>query len=348
MSHACHRGLLACGTPQATQVSDTVQPGTTRKQFILRSDNMRSDDFGALFTQMFGNLYADMPRLADGISIGGVYGRFEGMSVRRMHYRGDFTIALPMPQDEITFVLPSAGRIVFDHRGEAVGGSQVGLAVDKLDIRSVRIGDGHAQCGMSIRRGLFVERLSALLERPLAAPIRFAPVVDLKASAFQGIRALLEMATGVEFDQLINSGLLMPVRLQEMLVDAVLETWPHNYSDALHSPQPSIAPRHVKLAMAYIREHPASLVSGSELASLANVSLRALQDGFKRFTGTSIVAYQRQVRLELAHRALQRGEGSSVAQVALGLGFSNAGRFAQYFQQAYGVSPADVRRGGLR
>lgn len=340
--------LLACGSPPVAQASDTVQPGTTRKQFIIRSNDMRSDDFGALFTQMFGNLYADLPPLGDGISIGGVYGRFEGMSVRRMQYRGDFTIVLPTPQDEITFVLPSAGHIVFDHRGEAVGGRQVGLAVDKLDIRSVRIADGHAQCGMSIRRGLFVERLSALLERPLAAPIRFEPVVDLGKSAFQGIRALLEMATGIEFDQLINSGLLMPARLQEMLVDAVLETWPHNYSEALHRPQPALAPRHVKLAMAYIREHPASLVSGSELALLANVSLRALQEGFKRFTGMSIVAYQRQVRLELAHQALQRGEGGSVAQVALGLGFSNAGRFAQYFQQAYGISPADMRRGGLR
>ncbi|MFI8558628.1 MULTISPECIES: helix-turn-helix transcriptional regulator [Pseudomonas] len=324
-----------------------MHTGTNRKQIILRSNDMRSDDFGALFTQLFGNLYADIPPLGEGISIGGVYGRFAGMSVRRMHYRGDFTIALPTPQDEITFVLPTAGRIVFDHRGEAVGGNQVGLALDKLDIRSVHIADGHAQCGMSIRRGVFVERLTALLGRALVKPIRFAPVVDLKASAFQGIRALLELATGSEFDTLLNSGLLLPARLQEMLVDALLENWPHNHSEALGSTQPSIAPRHVKLAAAYLREHPASQVSGSELASLANVSLRALQDGFKRFTGMSIVAYQRQVRLERAHELLRRDDSGTVAQVALGLGFSNAGRFAQYFQQAYGLSPADVRRGGL-
>jgi len=168
-------------------------------------------------------------------------------------------------------------------------------------------------------------------------------VVDLNVAAFKGIRALLEMATGTEFDQLISSGLLMPVRLQEMLVDAVLETWPHNYSEALRSPMPSIAPRHVKLAMAYIHEQPLSLLTGSDLAGRVNVSLRALQDGFKRFAGTSIVGYQRQVRLEQARRVLASGEGGSVAQVALQHGFSNAGRFAQYFQQAFGVSPAQVR-----
>lgn len=335
--------LLACGSLFRHKVCDTVYASTTRKTFMLRSDNMRSDDFAALFTQLHGNLYADMPRLGEGIVIGGVYGRFEGMSVRRMHYQGDFTIALPTPQDEITFVLPTAGKIIFDHRGESIGGARVGLAVDKLDIRSVRFAEGHAQCGMSIRRGLFAERLSALLGRPLAAPIRFAPVVDLSNAAFQGIRALLEMATGTEFDQLISTGLLMPVRLQEMLVDAVLETWPHNYSEALRSPVPSIAPRHVKTAMAYIREHPLNLVSGSELAGRVNVSLRALQEGFRRFAGTSIVGYQRQVRLEQARQVLANGEGGSVAEVALRHGFSNAGRFAQYFQQAFGVSPAQVR-----
>ncbi len=194
-----------------------------RKPFILRSRDMRSDDFGALFTQMFGNLYADMPPLAEGISIGGVYGRFEGMSVRRMQYGGDFSITLPTPQDEITFVLSTAGKIIFDHRGESVGGAQVGLAVDKRDIRTVRFAENHAQCGMSIHRGLFAERLSLLLGQPLAAPVCFAPVVDLALPVFQGIRALLEMATGTQFDQLINTGVLMPTRLQEMMVDAVLE-----------------------------------------------------------------------------------------------------------------------------
>ncbi|WP_286912872.1 MULTISPECIES: AraC family transcriptional regulator [unclassified Pseudomonas] len=312
---------------------------------MLRSANMRSDDFAALFTQLHGNLYSDLPRLAQDIVISGVYGRYEGMSVRRMRYQGDFTFVLPTPQDEITFVLPTAGKIIFDHRGESIGGAQVGLAVDKQELRSMRFAEGHAQCGMSLRRGLFVERLVALLERPLAEPVRFAPVVDLRLPAFQGIRALLEMATGNAFDQLLNSGLLMPQRLQDMLVDALLEAWPHNYSEALRRPTPSLAPRHVKLAMGYIREHPASPVSGTELAALANVSLRALQEGFRRFAGTSIVGFQRQVRLEQARKVLASEVGGSVAEVALQHGFSNAGRFTQYFQQAFGVSPAQVRRG---
>lgn len=135
----------------------------------------------------------------------------------------------------------------------------------------------------------------------------------------------------------------MPSRLREMLVDAVLEAWPHNFTEALRRPAPLIAPRHVKLAVEYIQQHPDNLVSGADLARLSNVSQRALQEGFRRFVGTSIVAYQRQVRLERAYAALSQPGTQSVTEVALRFGFSNVGRFSRYFQSAYGVSPANLR-----
>jgi AraC-like DNA-binding protein len=306
---------------------------------------MGCDDFGALFSKMFGNLYSDSPPPPKNIIIGGVYGRHDGVSFRRMHYRGDFSVAFPAPLDEITFVIPTAGKIIFNHATESVGIAHVGLAIDKADVRSVRFVDNHAQHGVSINRGLLTERLSTLLGKPILKKVVFEPVVDLQASAFQSIRALVELATGAEFDLLMNTGSLMPSRLREMLIDAVLEAWPHNFTQALQRPAPLIAPRHVKLAVEYIQEHPDSLVSGTELASMTNVSLRALQDGFRHFVGTSIVAYHRQVRLERAYDVLAQGISPSVTDVALQYGFSNVGRFCQYFQSAYGVSPAEVRKG---
>jgi transcriptional regulator GlxA family with amidase domain len=104
----------------------------------------------------------------------------------------------------------------------------------------------------------------------------------------------------------------------------------------------------VKRAVEYIQEHPEHLVSGTDLARLSNVSQRALQEGFRRFVGVSIVAYQRQVRLERAYDALAQDVPTSVTEVALRFGFSNVGRFCQYFQNAYGVSPADLKSGRTR
>lgn len=320
-----------------------MYPATIRQKIILRSDNLLADDFGALFSSLFGNLYSDTPAFGSNILIGGVYGRHEGVSFRRMHYHGDFTVAFPTPQDEITFVIPTAGKIVFNHVTESVGESHIGLAIDKADIRSTRFLDDHAHHGISINRRQLIERLSALLDRPIHERIVFEPRVDLNTPAFQGIKALIELATGSEFDLLINSGTLMPSRLREMLIDAVLEAWPHNFTEVLRRPAPMVAPRHVKLAVEFIQAHPEQLVSGVELARLSNVSQRALQEGFRRFVGMSIVAYQRQVRLQRAHEALAQRFSGSVTDVALRFGFSNVGRFCQYFQNAYGISPADVK-----
>jgi AraC-like DNA-binding protein len=326
-------------------MTSKVFPATTRKPIILRSDAMRSDDFGALFAHMFGNQYPDAQPLPQNIVISGVYGRHEGVSFRRMHYHGDFSVVLPALQDEITFVIPTAGKIVFNHTTESIGICQVGLAIDKADIRSMHFVDNHAQHGMSISRALLTERLSTLLERPILRKLHFEPRVDLNVSGFQGIKALIDLATGSEFDLLINTGTLMPSRLREMLIDAVLEAWPHNFSEALRRPSPLIAPRHVKRAVEYIQAHPDALVSGSDLARLTSVSLRALQAGFRRFMGLSIVEYQREVRLQRAYDMLTQSGSPSVTEVAVQLGFTNVGRFCQYFQNAYGLSPAQVRKG---
>lgn len=322
------------------KVPAQVSTTSSRQQIILRSNDMCSDDFGALFVKMFGNRYADVPPLPSNIIIGGVYGRYEGVSFRRMQYRGDFSVVFPDPQDEITFVIPTAGTLIFNHPCESVGVSQVGMAIDKVDIRSMRFIDNHAQHGISIKRGLLTERLSALLGKPIVERLVFEPVVDLQNPIFQGIKALIDLATGAEFDALLNSATLMPSRLREMLLDAVLEAWPHNFTQALRQPAPLIAPRHVKLAVEHIQAHPEHLLSGTDLARLSNVSQRALQDGFRRFVGSSIVAYQRQVRLQRAYEALGQRDSPSVTDVALRLGFSNVGRFCQYFQSAYGISPA--------
>ncbi|UVL16449.1 AraC family transcriptional regulator [Pseudomonas atacamensis] len=314
-----------------------------RQKIILRSDNLTSSDFGALFSRLFGNRYADTPPPPSNIIIGGVYGRHDGVSFRRMHYHGDFSVTLPDPQNEITFVIPTAGKIVFNHATESIGMEHVGLAIDKADIRSMRFVDDHAHHGISINRLQLTERLSALLEKPVVQKIVFEPSVDLNTPAFQGLKALIDLATGTEFDALINSGTLMPSRLREMLIDAVLEAWPHNFTEALRGPAPCVAPRHVKVAMEFIQAHPQQLVSGVDLARLSHVSQRALQEGFRRFVGMSIVAYQRQVRLQRAYEALARGHAGSVTEVALRFGFSNVGRFCQYFQSAYGVSPAELK-----
>ena len=128
----------------------TVDTSTSRKQFLIRSENMSADDFGELYTRMFGNLYSGMPRPERPVAIGGVYGRYEGVSFRRLSFRGDLLTEMPDLDDEITFIFPSAGRVVFNQSSDRVGMPGVGLAMEKAQVRSVGFIDGHAHHGLTL------------------------------------------------------------------------------------------------------------------------------------------------------------------------------------------------------
>ena len=60
---------------------------------------------------------------------------------------------------------------------------------------------------------------------------------------------------------------------------------------------------------------------------------------FKQETGTSIGAFARQVRGQMAEELLAN-RTLSVAQVAAQLGFSRQSAFSQSFKQTHGVSPS--------
>jgi AraC-like DNA-binding protein len=229
---------------------------------------------------------------------------------------------------------------------QLLGTSAKAIAADGLAYRSITFSGNFASCAIAISRPLLAKRLSILLGRPIGQKPIFESVVNAGTPGLQSLQALIEFATGAEYRPALNAGTLTARRLHEMFLDMILEVWPHSYSNAMHKPSPSIAPRHVKLAIEFIVEHPNTSASGAELAAISGVSLRSLQAGFRHFGGMSIAAYQRQVRLESAHNDLLRNPDVPIEDIALKWGFTNAGRFSRYFRDAYGVSPFAVARKG--
>ena len=78
-----------------------------------------------------------------------------------------------------------------------------------------------------------------------------------------------------------------------------------------------------------------------ELARLAGTNASTLSQGFRQLYGTSVFAYVRQQRLELAYRMLASGN-ISVADAAHACGYTDS-HFSKVFRQRYGVSPSDMR-----
>jgi transcriptional regulator GlxA family with amidase domain len=107
------------------------------------------------------------------------------------------------------------------------------------------------------------------------------------------------------------------------------------------------APATVRRAEEFMRSKAESPLTLEEIAQAAGCGSRALQAAFRVFRGASPMGFLRQIRLELAHQAIMRCNGSiSVTEVAARYGFSNPGRFASQYYRLFGEYPsriADVR-----
>src|SRR5262249_31484601 len=88
-------------------------------------------------------------------------------------------------------------------------------------------------------------------------------------------------------------------------------------------------------------------LSMSELSSAVGVPQRTLRMICDEFLGMSPLAYARLRRLNLARRALVRGDASSltVAGVARTYGFSELGRFAAAYRAVFAEPPSATLRG---
>ncbi|QXI36340.1 helix-turn-helix domain-containing protein [Pseudomonas xantholysinigenes] len=81
-----------------------------------------------------------------------------------------------------------------------------------------------------------------------------------------------------------------------------------------------------------------------ELAEVAGVSLRQLQQAFKAFTGLPPAHWLRLRRLNGARRDLLREEGVTVAEVAMRWSFWHLGRFSESYRQLFRELPSETLR----
>ncbi|GAB2514811.1 helix-turn-helix domain-containing protein [Nocardia heshunensis] len=136
---------------------------------------------------------------------------------------------------------------------------------------------------------------------------------------------------------------LVVQNLTRTLAAAALAVFPNTTMDLHLQPGPGTVPTSaVQRAVDYMQANPARPITIAELAAQAETSVRALQNAFRNHHDMTPLEYLRLVRLDRARADLQAAEpsdGYSVAVVAARWGFSNPGRFAQLYKQAFGRSP---------
>jgi transcriptional regulator GlxA family with amidase domain len=84
----------------------------------------------------------------------------------------------------------------------------------------------------------------------------------------------------------------------------------------------------------------------AELAAEVSLSVRSLQEGFRRSLDSSPMAYLRHLRLEKVHEELATAAPgmASITEVAARWGFVHLGRFAAAYRSEYAERPSDTMR----
>jgi len=98
----------------------------------------------------------------------------------------------------------------------------------------------------------------------------------------------------------------------------------------------------LRSAIAYMRDHVTEKRTVDEIAARVGLSRAHLFALFRDQLNTTPQVFSSAVRVEEAMRRV--GEGASLTDVALDLGFSAPGNFSRFFKEHTGVSPSVFRR----
>lgn len=107
----------------------------------------------------------------------------------------------------------------------------------------------------------------------------------------------------------------------------------------------STPPNYLVHATRYMVNHISEPLSLASIAELTGISARQLQLAFRAHLGCTAQEYLRRIRLERAHHLLTQ-PGSfgrkSVVEVSAEVGIPHQSRFAQYFNERFGVLPSTL------
>jgi AraC-like DNA-binding protein len=129
---------------------------------------------------------------------------------------------------------------------------------------------------------------------------------------------------------------------EQTLVTMLLTGLHHSESEEYSRPVTVAAPYYVKRAENFIRAHLNDELTVDSIASAAGVSARSMFYGFKRWRGTTPMAFVRNARLDVARKELEaaRHTGATVSQAAINAGFTNFSQFSKIYKARFGETPS--------
>jgi AraC-like DNA-binding protein len=266
------------------------------------------------------------------------------ITVGDITYETDVALHFDETRASYHVCVPLKGWLESRHRGQQLTSTPALAAIYRPDaeMAATRWPGGSRHLAVKIDQVAVDRALETLADGPLDSPIAFDAALPLTAGAAQDwVRLLLMVQRQLDYpDSLVRNPLVWDP-LAESLIHGLLLVADHPYRQILAAPAGPGRPTAVRDAMDIIEAGPHLPLTTSVLAKQCYVSVRTLQEGFRRHLGMSPMAYLRVVRLRRAHRDLRSADParSTVARIAHRWGFTHRGRFAAAHQRMYGHTP---------
>ncbi len=248
-----------------------------------------------------------------------------------------------VPYPTYTVCLPVQGRVLASVGASSVAigdGQGISVCPASGEVEVEYLSDHCRVLTVTLGRHALERELEGMLGHPISSPIRFDLALDPTRGASLQRSLALVRAELADPAGLGGHGTARH-RLGRLLMNGLLVGQRHTWSDELRRPAGFEGPRAIRLAVDAVADRPMAFVTVADVARAANLSVRALEAGFRRHLGTTPMAHVRQVRLARAHDELARAEPgtTTVTAVAQRWGFAHYGRFTAEYRRRYGCSP---------
>ncbi|WP_436526767.1 AraC family transcriptional regulator [Actinoplanes sp. HUAS TT8] len=269
------------------------------------------------------------------------------LTVGHLSFAGRVTL-VAAAADAYHVTLPLIGRVLARRNGHDVtAGPATAVAFRPGDPVYLRPEAPSAEIDVRIERWALESELAALLGHPIEGTIDLPAAFDLTTGPAHSWSRLIRLL----HDELEHeTSLIFQPMIAEQLCSSVLSglllSVPHRYHDELITPAGAGPPRAIRRALDAIHDEPDRAFTVGDLARIARMSVRSLQEGFRRHLGCTPMAYLQQTRLSRAHETLREADPGlvTVAAVANRWGFAHLGRFASAYRARFGVSPSETLR----
>jgi AraC-like DNA-binding protein len=313
----------------------------------LRTTDLQ--EAGSFCRQMFyAPLEVKPAGSAEGLAFAGEVAQIGPITIAEISYGVEMCLATGDLETAYHVLAPLTGAVHVLHRGAAATADPSQAVVfHPLGDISLRWSADCRLISVKVDRLALERELDAVLDHQVGSPLPLGSTFGLAGGpghSWLGLVRLLLSETR-QGDGLARLPLLLR-RWRELAISGLAQAVEHPFAPGLGGQPAARRPRTVKRTLDAMHAEPGRSFTAAELAAIAGVGIRVLQESFRQHVGVPPLTYLRRLRLEGVHAELSRaGPGQvSVSEVATRWGFTHLGRFAGAYRDRYGTTPSQTLR----